>query len=132
MTCQLGMCGVLRLGKAYWSNDNNSCIKIDLAYTEKLYASVTAERDLLCVWAAELEFAKACSCLAEMKGKKGNLHLLALIIATFFANFIINLIENSHTQNEQIIHTQTAYCFTGLLDQVLESRKAPAVFMGFV
>lgn len=67
---------------------------------------MTAERDLWCVWAAELEFAKAWSCLAEKKGKKGNLHLLVLIIATFFANFIINFSENSHTRNEQIVHTQ--------------------------
>jgi len=93
---------------------------------------MTAERDLLCVWAAEQEFAKAWSCLAEMKGKKGNLHLLALIIAMFFANFIINFSENSYTWNEQIIHAQMTCCFTGLLVQAFESTKAPAVFMGFV
>lgn len=60
---------------------------------------MTAERVLLCVWAAELEFAKAWSCLAEIKGKKGNLHVLALIIATFFANFLTNFNENSEWTN---------------------------------
>lgn len=93
---------------------------------------MAAEGDLLCVWAAELEFAKAWSCLAEIKRKKENLYLVALIIAMFFANLIINFSENSHSQNEQIIHAHMTCCFTGLLDQTFESRKAPAVFMGFV
>lgn len=93
---------------------------------------MTAERDLLCVWAAELEFAKAWSCSAEMKGKKGNLHLLALIITMFFVNFVINFSGHSHTQDGQIIHSQMTCCFPKLLDQAFESRKAPAVFTGFV
>lgn len=48
-----------------------------------------------------------------MKEKKGNLHLLALIIAMFFGNFIINFNENS--QNKQVAHTQMTCCFSGLL-----------------
>lgn len=84
---------------------------------------MTAEGDLPCIWAAELEFAKTWSSLAEMKGKKGNLHLSAPIIATFFE------LHNKFNENS---HTQVTCCFTGLLDQAFESRKVPAVFMGFV
>lgn len=94
--------------------------------------SMTAERDLLRVRAAELEFAQVWSCLDEMRGSKGNLHLLSLIIATSLANFVVNFSENSHTQSEQIIHTQMTCCFPRVLDQAFESRKASAAFMGFV
>lgn len=52
--------------------------------------SMTAERDLLRVRAAELEFAQVWSCLDEMRGSKGNFHLLSLIIATSLANFVVN------------------------------------------
>lgn len=92
--------------------------------------SVTAERDLLRISAAELEFAQVWSCLAEMKGSKGNLQLLSLIIATFLVKFVVNFSENS--QNEQIIHTQVTCCFPRLWDQAFGSMKAPAAFMGFV
>lgn len=91
-----------------------------------------SERDLLSVWAAELEFAQVWTCLAEMKGSKRNLHLLSLIIAMLFANLVVDFSEDSHTQNEQIIHTQMTFCFLKLWDQAFESRKAPAAFMGFV
>lgn len=92
--------------------------------------SMTAERDLLRISAAELEFAQVWSCLAEMKGSKRNLQLLSLIIATILVKFVANFSENS--QNEQIIHSQVTCCFPRFWDQALGLMKAPAAFMSFV
>lgn len=112
-----------QIWRGFFFNDDSSCIKIGWAYHES-YTHLWLLREISRVWDAELEFAKTWSSLAEMKWKKGSLHLSAPIIAAFFVNFVINFNENSHTQ--------VTCCFTGLLDQAFESRKAPAAFMGFV